>query len=208
VSRQLSALSAAATEAVRKVLSDSGQLPMSTRQVEEATGYGARYGQLTYRMLCRLAARGEAEKITVPDRLGVYWRLTPAETAAPAPGPAGRRPGPRPASCATRTVTVRIYGRAQIETFEAMCALAGRAPHELAYDFVLERIRDGQADHETQHLAALARAVTLIYGGPRSAAGRREMCCLLDHPAEGDDGDDHQPAGRQLDYPQFLAGRL
>jgi hypothetical protein len=174
VSRQLAALSAAATEAIRTVLRDSGYLPMSTRQVEEATGYGARYSQLTYRMLCRLAARAEAEKITVPDKLGVYWRLTPAGT--PAPAPAGSEPGPRPAARATKTVTVRIYGQAQIDTFEAMCALAGRAPHELAYDFVLERIRDGQADHETQHLAALAREATLIHGGPRSAAGRREMC--------------------------------
>jgi len=52
---QLSPLSAAATAAIVEVLR-AADLPMPTGQIEEATGYGARYGQLTYRMLCRLAA--------------------------------------------------------------------------------------------------------------------------------------------------------
>jgi hypothetical protein len=183
----LGPLAAAATEAIRRVLTDAYPMPLSTPQVEEQTGYGIRYGQLCYRMLCRLVARGEAEKISVEDSRCRYWRLEPA--AAP-PGDVvlvpSRRPGPRPASCETRDVRIRIYGRRQIEIFEAMCALAGRAPYELAYDLVLDAIRAGQRDHETQHLAALVGQATLIFGGPRSAAGRREMLDLLRDDTERD----------------------
>lgn len=176
----LTPLAAAASAAIRRVLAEAYPVPLSTRQVEEQSGYDVCYGQLCYRMLCRLVAYGEAEKITVEDSRCRYWRLEPAAlpdrdvvTVPP------RRPGPRPAACETRDVKIRIYGRAQIETFEAMCALAGRAPYELAYDLVLDAIRTGQRDHEIQHLAALVRQVTLVFGGPRSAAGRREMLALL-----------------------------
>lgn len=48
--------------------------------------------------------------------------------------------------------TVRIMGEKQIETFEAMCWLAGRKPHEMAADVILDAIREGQHDHETQAL--------------------------------------------------------
>jgi hypothetical protein len=180
---QLSPLSAAATAAIVEVLR-AADLPMPTGQIEQATGYSARYGQLTYRMLCRLAARGQAEKLRFPGLLSVYWRLI-GSAEAPDP-PSARKPGRRAAACATRTVTVRIRGQRQIDTFEAQCALRGRAPHELAHDWVLERIRDGQADHEVQHLAAvLAREdLVLAHGGPRSAAGRREMLRLLDPETE------------------------
>jgi hypothetical protein len=90
-----------------------------------------------------------------------------------------RKPGPRPVECATFRTTVRILGQAQIDTFKAMCALAGRRPHELAYDIVLESIRKAQHDHETQALVSAVRRYQsgrrLVYSGPGSWAGRREM---------------------------------
>jgi hypothetical protein len=46
----------------------------------------------------------------------------------------------------------RIFGQDQIDTFRAMCALAGRRPHELAADIVLEAILQARHDHEVQHL--------------------------------------------------------
>jgi hypothetical protein len=84
-----------------------------------------------------------------------------------------------------------IMGRAQLDTWEAMCALRGRAPHELASDLVLAAIRWGQHDHETQALVAAVRAYgrgRLLYQGPRSSMGRREMTGILDgDPPDGDD---------------------
>lgn len=176
----LTPLSAAAYAEVRRVLADAYPMPLSTTEVENQSGYGIRYGQLGYRMLRRMVARGEAEQITVPDMRCRYWRLEPA-CAAAAPDTIAVPPcrPRRPAACATKTVRITIYGERQIATFEAMCALAGRAPHELAYDWVLDRVCSGQADHQTQYLVRLAAAATLIFGGPRSAAGRREMTGLL-----------------------------
>jgi hypothetical protein len=46
--------------------------PMSTPQVQEATGYGVRYGQLVYAVLTRLLAAGEVEKLGATKP--VYWR--------------------------------------------------------------------------------------------------------------------------------------
>ena len=46
--------------------------PMSTPQVQEATGYGVRYGQLVYTVLTRLLAAGEVEKLG--GAKPVYWR--------------------------------------------------------------------------------------------------------------------------------------
>jgi hypothetical protein len=46
--------------------------PMSTPQVQEATGYGVRYGQLVYTVLTRLLAAGEVEKLGATKP--VYWR--------------------------------------------------------------------------------------------------------------------------------------
>jgi len=68
-----------------------------------------------------------------------------------------RKPGPRPVECETFRTSVRILGTAQVETFRAMCALAGRRPHELAYDIVLEAIRAAQEDPDHQALVAAAR---------------------------------------------------
>ena len=83
---RLSPLRAEATGRIRAVLADAYPLPLSTGQVEERTGYGARYGQLAYRMLQRLAARHEAEKIHLPDARSCYWRMWPQD---PGPQPEG-----------------------------------------------------------------------------------------------------------------------
>jgi hypothetical protein len=72
----LSPLSIHVTDQVLAVLAAEYPVPAPTRLVEDRTGYGPRYGLLTYRMLTRLARRGEAEKITVPNSKSRYWRLT------------------------------------------------------------------------------------------------------------------------------------
>jgi hypothetical protein len=56
----------------------------------------------------------------------------------------------------TRT-SVAIIGQAQIDMFDAMCAVAGRRPHELAAELVLEAIRASQADPDMQGLVTAAR---------------------------------------------------
>jgi hypothetical protein len=38
------------------------------------------------------------------------------------------------------TTTVRIYGKAQIDTFHEMCAATARQPHELAGDIIVENL--------------------------------------------------------------------
>jgi hypothetical protein len=97
-----------------------------------------------------------------------------------------RKPGPRPVECPTLSTSVRILGQAQIDTFRAMCALAGRRPHELAYDIVLDAIREAQHDHDTQALVSSVRryqsGLRLVYGGPGSRMGRREMLEAGDTP--------------------------
>jgi hypothetical protein len=69
-------------------------------------------------------------------------------------GQVGRRPQDEVPYAKT---TVRILGEAQIETFEAMCFLEHRRPHELAADIVLETIRAGQENHQVQDLVAALR---------------------------------------------------
>ena len=66
------------TDQILAVLAEEWPLPVPTGVIEEHTGYGARYGQLTYRMLQRLARRGEVEKFTLPDMRSRYWRLAGA----------------------------------------------------------------------------------------------------------------------------------
>lgn len=46
--------------------------PMSTPQIQDATGYGARYGQLVYQVLTQLLAAGHVERLGA--RRPVYWR--------------------------------------------------------------------------------------------------------------------------------------
>lgn len=188
----LTELSAACYGAVIKVLRDEYPLPAPTRYVENASGYpatrssrdGTAYGMLAYRMLRRAVSRGEAEQIKVPDMKSAYWRYEPACEAGVPPPPGTvlvprYGPGPRPAPADTQGIKITVYGRAQIDTFAAMCALRGRAPYELAYDILLEAIRAAHHDHETQHLVRLMQDAVLVFGGPRSTAGRREMMRLL-----------------------------
>jgi hypothetical protein len=59
--------------------------PLPTRDIEKATGYGIRHGQLCYRMLSRLARRGALVKITLPDVRSRYWQL-PAASPVPLGG--------------------------------------------------------------------------------------------------------------------------
>lgn len=75
----LSPLSLHVTDQITAVLRDAWPLPLSTGEIERRTGYGIRYGQLTYRMLQRLASRGDAEKVTLPDMKSRYWRLARTE---------------------------------------------------------------------------------------------------------------------------------
>jgi hypothetical protein len=70
--------SAACTAAALAVLADGAI--WSTSALEEATGYGVRYGQLLYRMLERLHKLGRLDKYI--DRSScrpVHWRWLPAE---------------------------------------------------------------------------------------------------------------------------------
>jgi len=80
-----------------------------------------------------------------------------------APEPQRRRkPGPlsnADLGVPTIKTSVRILGQAQIDTWRAMCLLAGRRPHEMAADVVLAAIREGQEDHEVQALTASLRAL-------------------------------------------------
>lgn len=71
----LGPLSIAVTDQILAVLAAEYPLPLPTRKVEERTGYGLGYGPVTYRMLTRLARRGEVEKIAVPEMRCRYWRL-------------------------------------------------------------------------------------------------------------------------------------
>ena len=59
---------------VLAALAEAAPAPMSTPAIQYETGYGARYGQLVYQVLTRLAAAGEVEKITPPSGEPVYWR--------------------------------------------------------------------------------------------------------------------------------------
>jgi hypothetical protein len=90
---ELSARSVHATDQVLAVLASEYPLPVSTRMIEERTGYGPRYGQLTYRMLTRLARSGEAGKMTVPDMRSRCSRLAAAPQTVRVPGPDAQPPG-------------------------------------------------------------------------------------------------------------------
>lgn len=72
------------TAKILEVLTEAGT-PLPTREIEEATGYGLRYGQLCYRMLRRLARVGALVKITLPDVRSRYWQL-PASAFMPLEG--------------------------------------------------------------------------------------------------------------------------
>jgi hypothetical protein len=59
---------------VLAALAEAAPLTLSTPAIEQRTGYGRRHGQLVYLVLTRLAACGEAEKLSAPGVKPVYWR--------------------------------------------------------------------------------------------------------------------------------------
>ena len=68
----LTARNTALADQVLAVLAGTGAMPLSTRQVaEQCTEWSE---SETYRALTRLAARQQAEKITLPDCRMRYWR--------------------------------------------------------------------------------------------------------------------------------------
>ena len=56
---------------------------LSTPQLEVATGYSPRYGQLVYHVLTALASRGEVEKVTRGGHKPCYWRRLAPVIALP-----------------------------------------------------------------------------------------------------------------------------
>jgi hypothetical protein len=75
---RLSAFHVHVADQVLAALAGAGT-PMSTPQLQVATGYSPRFGQLVYTVLTRLAREGLVEKISAPDMRPVYWRsLAPA----------------------------------------------------------------------------------------------------------------------------------
>jgi hypothetical protein len=74
----LSPRSVHVTDQILAVLAEEWPLPVPTGVIKERTGYGARYGQLTYRMLQRLARRGRGREDN------------PARHAKPVLGASGR----------------------------------------------------------------------------------------------------------------------
>ena len=69
---------------VLAALADAYPGPLSTPDIQVATGYSPRYGQLVYTALTRLARDGQVEKVTRPDMKPVYWRrLAPVITLPP-----------------------------------------------------------------------------------------------------------------------------
>ena len=59
---------------VRAALAAEWPLPVPTRVVEERLGMPG--DPVVWRMLARLARRGDAERLTVPDLKSRYWRLS------------------------------------------------------------------------------------------------------------------------------------
>jgi hypothetical protein len=93
--------------------------------------------------------------------------------------------------------TVRIYGDLQIETFEAMCAVLARRPHQLAADMVLDGIRKGRRDKNIQSVVAsirgrrretARRGLRLIRGGDGRSATAQEACTSSTPAGERESG--------------------
>jgi hypothetical protein len=65
--------------------------------------------------------------------------------------------------------TVCIYGDDLIERWEAMCALAGRRPHQMASAVILDAITEGLADPAVKAMVSAVRryrsSMHLIPGG-------------------------------------------
>ena len=81
---------------VLAALAASAPRPLSTPQIQQATGYGARHGQLVYQVLVRLFAAGQVEKLAPPGTKPVFWRRARPQVSLPpftvCANPDGRRP--------------------------------------------------------------------------------------------------------------------
>lgn len=77
----LSARSRACTDAALAFLASGPDRPWPTGSIEDATGYGPRYGQLLYRMLDRLYRLGRLgrEGGRGTQWFSVHWRWWPDE---------------------------------------------------------------------------------------------------------------------------------
>jgi hypothetical protein len=64
-------------------LADAWPGPLSTPDVQTATGYGVRYGQLVYQVLIRLARDGRVRRTSTPGVSPAYWARTAAPIALP-----------------------------------------------------------------------------------------------------------------------------
>jgi hypothetical protein len=69
---------------VLAALAEADPMPLSTPQLQDRTGYGARYGQLVYQVLTRLTAAGQVERSAAPGVKPVYWRTLTTNEIDPA----------------------------------------------------------------------------------------------------------------------------
>ena len=69
---------------IMAALADAAPMPLSTPQIQDATGYGMRHGQLTYQVLTRLAKARQVERSTAPGVKPVYWRTLATSEIDPA----------------------------------------------------------------------------------------------------------------------------
>lgn len=79
---RLSAFAIHAQDQVLAALAEAGT-PMSTPQLQVATGYSPRYGQLVYSTLTRLAREGLVRKTTPPGVTPVFWQSLAPVIALP-----------------------------------------------------------------------------------------------------------------------------
>jgi hypothetical protein len=79
---RLSAFHVHAGDQILAALAEAGT-PMSTPDIQVATGYSPRYGQLVYNTLVRLAREGLVEKVTTGAVKPVFWRRLAPVIAMP-----------------------------------------------------------------------------------------------------------------------------
>jgi hypothetical protein len=71
-----------AGDQILAALAEAGT-PMSTPDLQVATGYSPRYGQLVYSTLVRLAREGLVKKVTAPGVKPVFWRRLAPQICLP-----------------------------------------------------------------------------------------------------------------------------
>jgi hypothetical protein len=68
---------------VMAALADAWPGPLSTPDIQAATGYRIRHGQLVYQVLTRLAMDGQVARTSAPGVAPVFWRRLAAPVALP-----------------------------------------------------------------------------------------------------------------------------